>query len=385
MPDLNDGVFSILERGVASSDTVFAAVYEEARALKRKSGSPAPAPSDSVNVAVVDSGVYAEGDAYFEQRMGNSGDAQGGLGFVALTRGRPATDGQHGAHVASIAASGTTMIKIFDAQVGSTQEGGSVKVAAWTTAFKWAIEQRARVVNVSIVCPWKEPAISGLVNSNTGILFLATSGNANTEFSTSYLRDNGLTEGNVMLVGGSARDGTRENNRGFGEGIDVFVPSVRVPGRIAMRFAQKQNYNRRVLLRNQENAKLDKTREIIRGIEEKLKLDPMNARLKSQLTRESKFLLGGEQKLPALPDSPAALALGEEYQQVADDGVSFGIPMVANVAAKMLLIMPNMTAREVIRAMRETGRTDCAVGRVLNPTACYRAALEMRRAWVARI
>lgn len=385
MPDLNDGVYSILQGGVATTDTAFAGVWQEARTLRRRNGTAAPSPADSVNVAVVDSGVYADGDAFFEQRMGNGGDAQEGLGFVALTRGKPATEGQHGAHVASIAASGTTMIKILDAQVGSTQEGGSVKVAAWTTAFKWAIQQRARVVNVSIVCPWKEPAICGLVNSNTNVLFLATSGNGNTEFDTNYLRDNGLTGGNVLLVGGCARDGARENNRGFGEGIDVFVPSVRVPGRIAMRFAQQQNYKRLVAFHDQENTKLDNARGIVHDLEQKQAADPTNTRLQSQLTRERKFLLSGEQRLPAVPVSSAALALSPEYQQVADDGVSFAIPMVANVAAKMMLIMPNITAREVIGTMRGTSRTDCSVGRVLNSTACYRAALGMRREWVARI
>ena len=385
VPELSDGVYSILAQGVTATDSAFATAYERARNLKRKNNTPAPPPPSSMNVAVVDSGVYSAGDAFFEARMGNSGNAQEGLGFVALTQGRPSTTGQHGSHVASIASSGTTMIRIFDAQVGSTQEGGSVKLSAWTTAFKWALEERARVVNVSIVCPWSEPAISALVNGNSNVLFLATSGNANTEFGADYLRGLGLTEGNVLLVGGCSRDGSREHNRGFGDGIDVYVPSVQVPGRLSMAFAQQQNYERLRKLYREENAKLDKARELVRVTQQKLEADPENARLKSALARDQRFVSSGEAKLPVVPPSAADLVLGPEYQQVADDGVSFGIPMVANVAAKMMLIMPNITAREVIQVMRATARGDCSVGRVLDPSACYAEALRRREQWVGRL
>jgi hypothetical protein len=385
----SQGVYSILDSSVSGgdvkrTDTDFAAAYRAACELKRKDGRPAPAPEPSINVAVVDSGVYSAGDAYFGDRVSASGNAQGGLGFAALTRGMPATEGQHGAHVASIASSGTTLIKIIDAQVGSTQEGGSVSVAVWTTALRWSIEQRARIINVSIVCPWSNPSISGIVNGSTGVLFLATSGNANTNFPSTYLADNGLDQGNVMLVGGCARDGKREHNRGFGEGIDVYVPSVNVPGLIAKRYAQDVYYKRDLAERTRQDRRLDPDRETVRSIKEKLALEPDNARLKSQLAREEKRLTSGIDKLPQVPASAAEYPLNEQAQMIADSGVSFAIPMVANVAAKMMLIMPNMTPKQVIAAMRETAMS-CEAGRVLDPLACYNKALDERKAWAARL
>jgi hypothetical protein len=252
----SDGVYGIFNtEGVKSNDPDFDEVYKRAGVLKRKTGALAPAPGTSVVVAVVDSGIVSIGDAYFGDRI-EGVNAQGG--DVQLTFGRPSTEGQHGAHVGSIAAYGTPMIKIMDVQVARTQEGGKVELSTWTTAFKWATEQRARVINVSIVCPWSNPAIKGMVERNTGTLFLATSGNAHIKFTSEDRSKSGLDKGNVILVGGCARDGAQMHERGFGEGIDIFVPSVDVPGYTSKRFAQKINYDRALKFRQGEVEKLKK-------------------------------------------------------------------------------------------------------------------------------
>ncbi len=416
----SDGVYSILESGVRTRDVKFEEIYEEARGLKRKNGSLAPAPGVRVDIAVLDSGVVSQGDDYFGDRVVNSGNAQGGYrpkkkcgecqgtgatedgecekckgkgevfgefisyGTPSLTRGLPATQGQHGSHVTSIAASGTALIKIIDVQTGSTQEGGKVELPVWVTAFKWAIEQGARIVNVSVVCPWSEVQIKSIVKNNTGVLFLATSGNADTEFTATYRTQNGFDEGNVILVGGCARDGTKQAQRGHGPGIDIFVPSVNVPGLISKRFAQETYYQRDLAERNNQDKRLDKDREFIAGLKQKLELDPDNARLKSQLAREEKRLVDGVGKLPQVPASASVYPLNELAQRISDSGVSFGIPMVANVAAKMMLIMPNITPTEVISVMKSNAET-CEAGRVLDPSKCYKAALEMRKQWFTRI
>jgi hypothetical protein len=379
----SEGVYSILEQGVRADDTKFAQIYLEARSVKRKSGALAPAPASSVNIAVLDSGIVASGDTYFRERMAASGSAQSGVG-VQLTNGLPATEGQHGAHVASIAASGTNMIKIIDVQVGCTQEGGNVELSVWSTAFKWAIEQRARVVNVSVVCPWGESAVKSIVEQNTGVLFLATSGNANTEFTAQYRTQNGFDKGNVILVSGCARNGDRQDQRGYGEGIDVFVPSVSVPGYVAKRFAQQVYYKRDLAYRNSEDSKLNKDRQTIATLEAKLAKDPDNAKLKSSLAREKKSLAMGERNLPQVPASADAYPLNELAQLISDSGVSFGIPMVANVAAKMMLIMPNLTPEE-IRALMKSESENCRAGHVLDPVKCYQAALAKRKEWAARL
>ncbi len=377
------GVYSILDGGVRTNDTDFASIYEQARGLKRKNGTLAPPPDASVSVAVLDSGVVSHEDDYFGGRMGGSFNAQSGVG-VQLTHGRPSTQGQHGAHVASIAASGTSMIKVIDVQVGCTQEGGKVELSVWTTAFKWATEQRARIVNVSIVCPWSEPAVRGIVENHTGTLFLATSGNANTEFTAAYRTQNGFDSGNVILVGGCKNNGDRQDQRGFGAGIDIFVPSMNVPGLIAKRYAQEVYHKRDLEERNRQDRKLDPDRQKIQSLKDQLALDPTNQKLATALRREEQRLARGEQQLPQVPASAAVYPLNERGQIIADSGVSFGIPMVANVAAKMILIMPTITPKEIIAQMKNTAE-GCGAGGVLDPVSCYEAALEMRRQWIGRL
>jgi hypothetical protein len=379
----SDGVYSVLEGGVQTVDAAFSAVYDQARALRRKNGTLAPAPETSVSIAVLDSGVVAKDDAYFGDRVANSVDAQGGTG-VRMTRGLPSTQGQHGSHVASLASSGTNMVKILDVQVGSTQEGGKVELKVWHTAFKWAIEQRARIVNVSVVCPWSDPGIKSLVANNTGTLFLATSGNANTEFTDAYRTANGFDHGNVMLVSGCARNGDRQDQRGFGAGIDIFVPSMNVPGLIAKRFAQQLFYQRDLAERNRQSAKLDPDRARIAELTRKVALNPDDARAQRNLLLETKRLASGEAQLPPVPASADVYPLNEKAQLVADSGVSFGIPMVANVAAKMMLIMPALTPRDIIAIMKSTAEA-CAAGGVMDPVRCYQEALARRQQWVTRL
>jgi hypothetical protein len=380
----SDGVYSIFGgAGVRANDDAFAHAYREAQGLKRRSGSPAPPPDGSVSVAVLDSGVVVGEEDYFRDRVAQSVSALGGVG-VQLTRGRPATTGQHGSHVASIAASGTAMIKIIDVQVGSTQEGGKVEPAVWRTAFKWAIEQRARIVNVSVICPWSMPEIKSIVSNNTGVLFLATSGNASVEFDTAYRTECGFDQGNVILVSGCKRDGGRHNQRGFGAGIDLFVPSLAMPGLVSKTFAQQHYFAKASADRDREDRKLDPDRVRIASIQEKLGAAPEDQRLKTQLAREQKRLEMGVQRLPWLPASAAEYPVNDLAQRIEDDGVSFGIPMVANVAAKMMLIMPTLTPREIIAIMKATAE-QCEAGPVLDPTHCYEAALARRRDWVARL
>ncbi len=378
-----EGVYSILDNGVRTDDAQFARIYAEACAIKRRSGSAAPQPPTEVKVAVLDSGIVSKDDAYFSSRMAGSGDAQGGVG-VQMTNGLPSTEGQHGSHVASIACSGTTMIKILDVQVASTQEGGKVTLNVWATAFKWAVEQRARIVNVSIVCPWGDPSVKGIVETNTGVLFLATSGNANNEYGAQYRTANGFDNGNVILVGGCARNGNRQDQRGYGDGIDIFVPSMKIPGLVSKKFAQERDFGRAVKYRNDEDGKLNLDRKNIGDIREKLSLDPGNKRLQAELKREEGRLKRGEAQLPVLPANASLYPVSDQDQVVVDDGVSFGIPMVANVAAKMMLIMPNLTPKETITIIKQTGEA-CAVGAVLDPVRCYQAALEKRREWAGRI
>jgi len=377
----NEGVYRLLQGGVASDDVEFRAVHAQAVEQKKNPKRPVPPPLMSVNLAVVDSGTFAEGEQFFLDRLVASGDASGGFSSVRLTKGKPVTTGYHGSHVASIAIAGTAMIKLVDVQICSHQEIGQNNPAAWATGFKWAIGQGARVINCSVICPWTDPAVEGVVQGNTGVLFVATAGNSDREFTTELRATMGMANANMLLVSGCANDGSREAQRGFGSGIDVYAPSKQIPGLVARGLVQSlQYYDARVnadkVLASIEE---DRARWTLRrdDLKKQLEEDPGNALAKMQLTMMEKKGFVPTRNVPAVPGSPDVIPVNPGDQARRDNGSSFALPMASNVAAKMMLISPNITPSEIIAIMRDTAE-GCAVGRVLDPKRCYEGALANR-------
>src|SRR5262249_23129713 len=65
-----------------------------------------------------------------------------------------------------------------------------------------------------------------------------------------------------------------------------------------------------------------------------------------------------------------------------DNGVSFGLPIVANIAAKLKLLNRDLTANQLKRILVDTSDLDealkatCIAGGVVNPLRAYFAALD---------
>ena len=72
--------------------------------------------------------------------------------------------------------------------------------------------------------------------------------------------------------------------------------------------------------------------------------------------------------------------LGTHFSR--DEGVSFGLPIVANIAAKLKMIRPGLTANELKRILIDSSDRDpalgnrCIAGGVVNPLRAYFAALD---------
>ena len=371
------GVYRVLDDDFSRPDVEFEQVYARAQDQKRRSARAiAPPVLTSVNLAVADSGIYTS--AYFAPRLVAGGDFTGGYACARVTNGRPATTGVHGSHVASIASFGTAMIKLIDVQVGSTQEGGQNNPEVWINGLKWAIGAGARVVNCSVNVPWEHPAIQAIVSGNSGVLFLATAGNNETELDATFRRAGGASynSGNTIIVSGCKEDGTKEVNRGFGSAVDIYAPSVNVPG-LAAAEVQRAKYDadqaRKAAERNaQIDAEAAMKAERLRSAQDELE----EARRSGNMMRIA-LIEKGIRNLQAGGSVPYTPPPFGALPSLSDSGSSFAIPMVANVAAKMILINQGLTPARIIDIIK--GRaTSVATNRMLDPVACYEAALESR-------
>lgn len=62
---------------------------------------------------------------------------------------------------------------------------------------------------------------------------------------------------------------------------------------------------------------------------------------------------------------------------LSDSGSSFALPMVANVAAKMRMIVPRLSGADTVRLLKSSGqRMEALQGNVMDPVATYAAAFE---------
>jgi len=377
-----EGVYKVLDNDFTATDDAFETCYEAA--LRQwKAAAPAARkagkPPESVMVAVADSGFFTT-HQYFQARLGESADFTQGYTLPRLTRGQPATTGTHGSHVASIAGFGTTRIKLIDAQICSSQETGQNNATVWASALNWAASQRPAVINCSVNVPWHEDAVQAVVSRNTGVLFVATAGNTDTEYGAAYRSAGGssFSSGNTILVSGCGADGGRIPNRGFGSGVDIYAPSVNIPGLAATELQrQKFNFDQ---ARKREERQLDqqsaaeKNRQALETARQELAgATGMAAQFIQRKIRNLEAARGLPDYVPP-PFAPTALS---------DSGSSFALPMVANVAAKMVLINPGLTPAQVIDLLTRNAEANATLSvragsGIMDPVRAYQAALASR-------
>jgi hypothetical protein len=367
-------------------DPEFVAAYDKV------AGNTVLPPLESVAVAIADSGIYTDlrsGSEFFKDRVIAGRSFLSGQPPVGVDTGLlPETMGQHGSCVASIAAFGTTRVKLVDVQVEATQEGGSAfNVPQFVNAVQWAIGQGARIVNCSKQVDWENANIQSLVASNTRVLFISTGGNNAKEIKAGDIARAGgsYSHNNNILVGGCTNDGRVPPERGYGPAVKVMAPSLQIPA-IGPYVVRKRLY--KVKVAKYESDKAEHERRALSdfnvtkaNLEQNVR-DAAEGMAKALAERRLKAL-----KSPQPYDRTAPLK-PEKGELVTDDGTSFACPMIANIVAKMLLINPRLTPPELIAILVETAEScpglggKCEAGGMADPVAAYNKAVESRKKYV---
>lgn len=198
-----------------------------------------------------------------------------------------AIEDPHGSLVAGQAVFGTEKIELLDARIQkqSPSPADDSYQQRVVEAIDWAVENGAKIITASVQVPWEKDIIKQAIEKYPDVYFIETAGNNQGTFKERTVRHNKL------LVGGTTTKGERHRQRGVGaKAVDVMVPSA---------------------------TEIDDAR----GGELNL-LIPF------------RFNTSDNDR----PDNrKTTLAVG----------VSFGLPVVANMIAKMLLIHPNITPEEL--------------------------------------
>lgn len=345
-------------------------------------------PLEDIRIAVVDSGIYVNSgnpNDYFLPRW------IAGRDFTKFkqghdTGGKPQTMGKHGSCVASIAGFGSTRLKLIDVMVERSQEGGGAFNAEhFVSGIEWALSKGARIVNSSKQADWSHPKVGALVAKHPNVLFIDTAGNNKREFTAQYKEDAKLAYGggNTILVGGAHNDGTPSNERGYGPAVDVMLPSFGVPC-LAPRPVRMAYYQSFFLAKyNQQEEELRrKFDEETRTLGQKIQELEQQIKNPTEDTNVTMLQLKLNQlKKPRVYRPGRAPIEPEQSDVTSDDGTSFACPMVANIAAKILIINPLLSIPKVIAILVRTSdkipalKGKCRSGGFVNPARAYVHAL----------
>ncbi len=277
--------------------------------------------------------------------------------------------GNHGTFCAARAAWGAEDIHLVDVRLGFGHSAGNNNPKDWQDALAWALDDgelvRCHIASCSVLFRGDGMYLgtngdkklgdfvegetpTEIISDRPNVLFLGTAGNSpklveNAKRGSEFAP----AADHVLLVAGCTADGKLNAISSFGD-VDVYAPNSYSP-QYAPDSDQKGG--------GTANDKLDEI--TVEG----LKLQPVD----DFSTQEPDTLM--------------------------DYGVSFGLPMVANVAAKCLLINPYLTPAEIkqviVTTARETdrqtrtpkvGAAQTVVVKMMDPVAAYNEAARLRRA-----
>ena len=374
----------LLYRDFHGSDVEFESVLT--RAVE---GAPRARFPAEVRIGIADTGVYVtpgKDDDFFRPRW-IAGRDFGTRAAGVPTNGQPDTMGKHGSCVASIATWGTDRLKILDIQLGKNQEGGEAfNAERFAAGLEWAIREGAKIINCSKLADWGAPVVSTVVAQNPGVLFIDTAGNNNTLFGQDYLRhcQRAYNAGNIILVTGCKNDLTQADDRGHGPAVHVTLPSYQVPC-LAPLPVRRAHYQAAVLGRYEQNEARARAELEASQAAAQQKIEELTEELKSktgmvrslceQRINQQRNLLNRQYRPGARPQPPIA------EDVTSDDGTSFACPMVANIAAKMLIINQWLTPKKIIEILMRTSDKKnalnevCRARGVINPARAYVHAL----------
>lgn len=325
---MKQGVYRLLDIGLkdsgdelikwTSKDKEFEKIYQK----RIKSGE-----SREVKIAVLDCGVSKRGYLGHRGQIGGFYKPEG-----IMDKGK---QGAHGTFVAGRAGWGTEKIKIFDAKIGHSHEFSSFDMQVVQEAMDHAINtweidiiccsvtlRYDKEVKVTIDAAQKVMTLGEYITSQEKTLFVLTSSNApGTIFpyksNLSAVTKRGVggfppQSDHILCVGGCTREGKLHVESRWGA-LDIWAPSG-----LFLQFmpepALEGGGGQQELPAGKKRFGVD-----LSGIDEK------------------------EEK-------------AEDKQSRVDRGVSFAVPMVANVAAKLKLLNPDRSAKALAKIVKSTSR-----------------------------
>lgn len=246
----------------------------------------------------------------------------------------------HGTSVACNAAWGTPKIKIIDVKVQtSTTQNAEALVTEQAQVIQEAIDAGAKVVTTSVSIKWNAAKLQEVIDNNPNVIFFITSGNDKKTF-TNRPSENDI-EGflpkranNVFVAAGVTNTMRKHKNRGSGAAIDITAPSGKADDD------------------KKRGMPVCKPWESVKHTQEHP--ERVNAEAKARFS-------------------------GDEA------GISFGLPILANTAAKAMLIDKDLSAAELRAIFLGQGvaykgilknqlGTVSASGGVIDPVGVYTAA-----------
>lgn len=417
---------------------------QEDKSFKIFAGDAKVEKDSEIVIGVADTGVHSSSE-YLKDHFKEVLDVIG----VEKERYHDSLIDFHGTKVAGQAIYGASNIKFIDIRV---QESGPCNEEEKTNRylkikqeFKNAIQKGAKIITCSVALEWN--LLNDLVVQYKDVLFIMTSGNDKKEFSESS------QNANAILVGGVTMEGRIHPKRGYGNGIDVTVPSgkeedisrginLHMPIQPYL-IEQRIQAISKLSLRNLKTG-IDSINQLL-----KKEIDTQNLMIYSDIIEFNKttpktinkilinlpaFLKTINNSLLSILDSDLKegcvgikqikidmnlfktrkdlvnsdidelLKKIEEINMqqistgfpiiVGESGVSFGIPVIANVVAKMMLLNPKLTGLDVAAIIKESyytkeelqqiygqgkGEIKDYSEKMLNPILAYQKALQWEK------
>lgn len=345
--------------------------------------------NNAVRLAVLDNGIF---QASFGPRIVAAQSFVDGA-FQDYADYEPLMDDRHGTAVTGQAAFGTDGIRFLDVRMAKGQLGGAANLVA--LGIQWAVGLGIDVLTTSVGFRWDEATIAPHV-TGAAILFVSTAGNNRAVIGPGD-RSRYATPAGVLVarckLDRATHLRTPHDQAGTGAGVDIVVPgdftNLNVPRAfkasintsVQARFdLRMNNYDQMVIAQAAwdvaKNTWLD---EKTAGMSPMLRR--MNrARLSTDYEDEVPTA-GRRPDVPTRPDQPNLSDINDDLSR--DEGVSFGVPVVANIAAKLKLIAPGLTPAQIKSLLIDTSdhvsglkATSISQG-VVNPLRAYFAAFDV--------
>ena len=217
---ISDGENASTVQGNAVNDKYFS----EQWAFGRIQGWQTTAGGPEVLIAVLDTGI----DTRHEDLAGKV------VKSVNFSKSATASDVVgHGTHIAGIIAATANNeigvaglapnVRLLNVKIGDDK--GMVWASAVAKGIVWAVDNGAKIINMSLAVPNSTPALEEAVAyaASKDVVLIAAAGNSGTSVPTYP-----ASCSNVIAVGATSSDGERWEKSNYGDWVDVYAPGTEI-------------------------------------------------------------------------------------------------------------------------------------------------------------